>query len=423
MARQPWHTLIRPVLNIEFSGKQLQLYGFSHTSLHRLRADALILTCDHTLRMVKGTRKQVRDYAGQDLIEREAVRHAPLEPGGVAVTSGGRTKFKRVLHTNIFDGNVTTDQALQAAALKNAFQAAADAGAKTVVMVDYTPDLRRALAEETAFVMAKAIAHCPDTVKTVRVLCFDTVNAWVFNLMMRWIAEQSFVPYPGCHRIRHTMIHIYQPNQPAFAMPLLPRKPNILNIPAHALLHAATTGLHTSGMFTRGAEFKPKSNAGDLLNRYGGRQLRAWIRAAVPVDLGSATYTRGGRLPYPWVLHLAVHDEHHPVSEKHLADATRHALELAHAQNLKTLLIPPLDLQEDGLNREAVARVVVDTLGQYLHSVTSKIERVILYADNDTCEACWQKALGALLSRTDLPAPEVAEGAGLPEEEWEVATV
>jgi len=414
---------MRPVLNIELAGKQVQLYGFSHTSLHRLQADALILTCDHTLRMVKGTRKQVRDYAGQDLIEREAVRQAPLAPGGVISSSGGRTKFKRVMHANIFDENVTTDQALQTAALKNAFQAAADAGAKTVVIVDYTPDLRRALAEETAFVMADAIAHSPDTVKTARVLCFDTINAWVFNLMMSWIAEQGLVPYPDCHRIRHTMIHVHQPNKPAFAMPLLPRKPDILNVPAHAFLHAATPDLHISGMFTRGAEFKPKSNAGELLSRYGGRQLRAWMRAAAPVELGSATYTRGGNLPYSWLLHLAVHNEQHPVSEERLASAVHHALELAHAQNLRTLLVPPLDLQEDGLSKEEAARVVVDKLGHYLHSVISNIERVILYADSDAYERGWQRAMRGLLSRTNLPPLEEEQKAVTRENHQEMARV
>lgn len=424
MVRQPWHTLVRPVLNVELGGKQVQLYGFSHTSLHRLRADTLILTCDHTLRMVRGTRKQVRDYAGQDLIEREAARQAPLEPGGVAVTSGGRTKFRKVLHANIFDANVTTDKHLQSSALKNSFQAAADSGAKTVAIVDYTPDLRRALAEETAYLIADAILHSPDTIKTVRLLCFDPVNAWVFKLMLNWIKDEGFVPYPGCQRVRHTMLHVYQPDRPAFAFSMLfSRKPGILSVPANALFHATTPDLHTRGVLTRGTEFKPKSNVGDLLNRYGGKQLRAWMREVVPVELGSATYTRGGKLPYPWVLHLAVHDEPHTLSEVLLANAVRHAFELAHAQNLKTLLIPPLDLQEDGLSKEVVACTVVDTLGQYLHSVISKVERVILYAENDAQEACWQKALKLLASRTDLPALDMPEEKRFSGEEQEVIPV
>lgn len=424
MARQPWHTLVRPVLDVELGGKQVQLYGFSHTSLHRLRADTLILTCDHTLRMVKGTRKQVRDYGGQDLIEREAARHAPLEPGGVAVTSGGRTKFKQVLHANIFDAQITTAPHLQSSALKNAFQAAAGSGAKTIAIVDYTPDLRRALAEETAYLIANAIVHSPDSIKTVRILCFDPVNAWVFNLMLKWIKDEGFVPYPGCQRVRHTMLHIYQPDKPGFTVSLpFFRKPHILSVPSDALLHATTPDLHTKGIFARGAALKPKSNVGDLLNKYGGRQLRAWMREAVPVELGSATYTRGGKLPYPWVLHLAVHDEQHVLSEALLAKGVHHALELAHAQNLKTLLVPPLDLQEDGLSQEAAARTVVDTLGQYLHSVLSKIERVILYAENDAQEACWRKAVNLLTSRTDLPALEMPEEAGFAGEKQEAVPV
>jgi hypothetical protein len=73
----------------------------------------------------------------------------------------GRTKFKHILHANLYDAQFTTAPELQLQALTNALQVAAERGWQTVAIADYTLDLRRALAEETAWTIAQAIAQRP----------------------------------------------------------------------------------------------------------------------------------------------------------------------------------------------------------------------------------------------------------------------
>jgi O-acetyl-ADP-ribose deacetylase (regulator of RNase III) len=160
-ASHPWLTRVRPTATYTIQGARVELYVLPHTSLHRVSADALIVATDATLRMTSGFRKQLRDYAGFNLVEQEAVSCAPLPPLGIAITGAGRTKFKHVLHANLYDAQFTTAPELQLQALTNALQVAAERGWQTVAIADYTLDLRRALAEETAWTIAQAIAQRP----------------------------------------------------------------------------------------------------------------------------------------------------------------------------------------------------------------------------------------------------------------------
>jgi O-acetyl-ADP-ribose deacetylase (regulator of RNase III) len=407
MQRHPWLTRMAPVARYEIGGATVELYGFAHTSLHRLPADALILASDQTLRMVTGVRKQVRDLAAFNLVEEEAVRQAPLPPQGVAITRGGRTRFKTILHVNIFDEQTTTTAELQKQALQKALEKAAELNARTVAIADYTPDLRRAFAEQTACTIAEVIAHYrPETIRQIRLLCFEPVNAWVYRQILGWVAENGFEPYPYMLRVRHTVLHVEE----ASPVGWLRKKPGWLLIPAEGLWHFTDPQLNTTGMFVRGAEFVPISGLGKPLARFGGRPLLHKMQEAAPISLGEATYTPGGNLPIRWVVHLAIHDGTTPVEAEVLRRATRAAMELAHQQAMPTLLLPAPPWQ-DGLERETFAQVVLDAIRDYLYAEDAFVERIILYGANDEEVRPWQQAVDRLREQLTLPPLEPVEEA------------
>ncbi|MDM7460304.1 MAG: macro domain-containing protein [bacterium] len=375
-ASHPWMTRVRPTASYTLQGARVELYVLPHTSLHRVGADALILATDATMRMTKGFRKQLRDSAGFDLVEQEAVSCAPLPPQGVALTGAGRTKFKHILHANLYDAQYTTDASLQLQGLLNALTIAAERGMQTVAFADYTLDLRRALAEETAWTIAQAIAQRPSGLSAFQILCTDAVNGWAFQQILGWVSQHGFEPYRAMARIRHTMLHAAQGE----------------HIPAHGIWR-----------FT-----EPSLRPDDPFIKRGGAVLHAKTRALAPIALGDATITAGGALPYPFVVHLAALEAGRIPARETLTDAVRAALSLAHHQSLRTVLIPlPNPLQ--GILPEEFAHTIVQTISDYLHELISKIERCILVGAGDAEYRAWQSAVDAQRNLLSLPPWDTAE--------------
>ncbi len=405
MQQHPWLTRMAPIARYEIGGATVELYAFAHTSLHRLPADALILAADQTLRMVKGVRKQVRDLAAFNLVEDEAVRLAPLPPKGVAVTSGGRTRFKKIVHVNIFDELQTTDAELQREALTAALEKAAELNAHTVAIADYTPHLCRAFAEETAWTLAEVIAHHrPESIRRVRLLCFEPANAWAYRQILGWIADAGFEPYPYMLRVRHTLLHVEESPPTGWWR----KKPGWLSIPADGLWHFTDPQLNAIGLLMRGAAFVPISSLGAPLIRFGGKPLCEKIKEVAPILPGSATYTPGGNLPIRWVVHLAIHDEETPVQRETLHQATTAAMQLAHEQAMRTLLIPAPSW-EDGLARDDFAQTVIDAISDFLLHENAFIDRIILYGATDDEVRPWQHAVDNLRDRLTLPPLETVQ--------------
>lgn len=370
-------TRVRPTANYTIQGARVELYILPHTSLHRVPADALVLACDATMRMTKGFRKQLRDYAGFDLVEQEAVSCAPLPPQGVAITGAGRTKFKHILHANIYDAQYTTDANLQLQGLLNALTVAAERGIQTIALADYTLDLRRALAEETAWTVAQAIAQRPQSIGQFKILCTDAVNGWAFGQILSWVSQRGFEPYRAMYRIRHTMLHAVQGDWQ--------------KTPAHG--------------FWRFTE--PSLRPDDALIKRGGQVLQAKTRELAPIALGDATITVGGALPYPFVVHLAALEGGRIPGRETLVSAVRAALSLSHNQSLRTVLIPmPSPLQ--GISPDEFAQTVAETISDYLHELISKIERCILLGANETEYRAWQGAVNAQRELLSLPPLEAA---------------
>lgn len=374
-ASHPWLTRVRPTASYTLQGARVELYVLPHTSLRRVAADALIVATDATLRMTKGFRKQLRDFAGFNLVEQEAVACAPLPPLGIALTSAGRTKFKHLLHANIYDAQYTTTPDLQREALANALQVAAERGWQSIAIADYTLDLRRALAEETAWTIAQAMAQRPANLQRFQLICTDAVNGWAFQQVLGWLATCGFEPYPAMYRIRHTMLHAAQGDWKS--------------VPAHGLWR-----------FT-----EPHLNPSEPLVARGGQLLRTKVEALAPIALGDAAITAGGALPYPFVVHLAVSEGGRIASKEPLQQAVRTALALSHNQWLRTVLIPmPTPLQ--GLTQEAFATTVADTISDALHESLSRVERCILL-DAGAFQA-WQGAVSCLRETLSLPPLETS---------------
>lgn len=370
-------TRVRPTASYTLQGARVELYTLPHTSLHRVSADALILACDATMRMTKGFRKQLRDSAGFDLVEQEAVSCAPLPPQGIAITGAGRTKFKHILHANIYDAQYTTDTSLQLQGLLNALTVAAERGMQTVAFADYTIDLRRALAEETAWTIAQAIAQRPQSLGHFKILCTDAVNGWAFGQILSWISQHGFEPYRAMYRIRHTMLHAVQGDWQ--------------KIPAHGFWRFTEPSLHPDDSFIK----------------RGGQVLQTKTRELAPITLGDATITVGGALDYPFVVHLAALEGGRIPSRETLIATVRAALSLSHHQSLRTVLIRmPSPLQ--GISHDEFAHTVANTISGYLHELISKLERCILLGAGETEYRAWQGAVNAQREMLSLPPLETA---------------
>ncbi len=374
--QHPWLTRIRPTAIYRRGGQTLELYAIAPTNLHRIAADVLILPTDSTMRMVRGVRKQVRDYGGFGLIEEEAIQCAPLPPQGIAITSGGRTKFRTILHPNLYDAQYTTDTELQRTALTNALRLTQEQGARVVAIADYTPDLRRALAEETAFTLLEAIAESGSAIPTIKLLCTDLVNAWVFQQIAGWVAQHGLTPYSNMVRVRHTMLHAVQASDWSA-------------IPADGLWHFTDANLTES--------------LSGLLRR-GGPVLRERMRESAPIALGDATITSGGNLLQSFVVHLAVRPQPSAEVLRHAIDS---ALSLSHNQSLRTVLIP---LPDVSMPAETIAQTLLHAFEEHLHAMISKIERAILLSTTVEGLAVWQSAVQALRERVSLPPLESPSG-------------
>ncbi len=374
--QHPWLTRIRPSAVFSVGSTRVELYTLAPTNLHRLAADVLILPADPTLRMVRGIRKQIRDYGGYRLIEDEATTLAPLPLGGVAITSGGRTRYRKILHPNLYDAQYTTHPQLQREALHNAFEIALKEGARTIAVADYTLELRRALAEETAYTLMEAWQPFRQQSLTLRIVTTRPINGWAFQQVLGWVAQHGLQPYPAALRVRHTILH---------TVPTA----DYLSIPAEGVWHFTDPNL---------------GGTQSQLAKRGGVILQQKIRELAPIDLGTSTICPAGALPQDFVVHLAVMPSVGTVSQDALARALPQALELSHNQNLYSILVPLPEGQG-----EAFVQTVLDAVDTYLHRVLfTRIERVILTAPQNTL---WQAGLERLRLWVQLPPPETLETA------------
>lgn len=373
LLQHPWLTRIRPSAVFSFGGTQVALYTLAPTNLHRLPAEVLILPTDPTLRMTRGIRKQVRDAGGYRLIEDEAVSMAPLPQGGIAITSGGRTQFRKIFHTNLYDDQYTTSSEIQREMLQKAFEFAIQQGAKTIAVADYTLDMHRALAEETVFTLMSAWQPFTSQDFTLKLVTTRPINGWAFEQVLGWVAQNGLKPYPYALRLRHTLLHA-------------PPTPHWEAIPAEGLWHFTDTEL---------------GGAQSQLVKKGGVILQQKVRELAPIELGQCTISPAGNLAQQFVIHLAVIPPGQTLSLDALKRALPQALELTHNQNLYSIIVPMPDSQG-----EPFVSAVLDAIETYLYrTLFTRIERVILVSSQSTF---WQSGIERLRKQTELPALESA---------------
>lgn len=370
--QHPWLTRIRPSAVFPIGHTRVEIYSLAPTNLHRLLADVLILPTDPTLRMVRGIRKAVRDCGGYRLIEDEATSLAPLPQGGIALTSGGRTLFRKIIHPNLYDAQYTTNSDLQREALGNAFEVALQQGANIIAVADYTLDLRRALAEETAWTLMEAWQPFTQRNLTLKIVTTHPTNGWAFEQVIGWIAQNGLKPYPHALRIRHTLLHATQ-------------TPNWIDIPAEGVWHFTDSGL--------GGTQSP-------LARRGGSIFQQKITELAPVELGRCTIFPAGKLPQKFVVSLVVvSDSSRNLSLDALVHALPKAFELSHNQNLTSVLIPLPEGQG-----EPFVQAVLDATESYLHrELFTRIGRLVLASPQSPL---WHRELERRRVLTQLPQLE-----------------
>ena len=97
------------------------------------------------------------------------------------------------------------------------------------------------------------------------------------------------------------------------------------------------------------------------IRKKGGPEIQAECDRIGPIRVGEATITTAGKLPARYVIHAAVMGDE-PASYESVRQATKSALELAVAKGLKTVAFPLLGTGVGGLDKERVARIMLEEI-------------------------------------------------------------
>ncbi len=164
-------------------------------------ADALIVPVGTDLKMVFGVAKMARDR-GADIIQVEASRVAPLQPGDAFIGTGARYRYKYTALAVIFDESKRTSAEIITKAVTTAVSKLREVGARSVIIADMTENLlaqptwitqeqRRKTAAITAKIMVDAIVACGKNAKTVKIWCSEPDNAQFFVEELKGLHERE----------------------------------------------------------------------------------------------------------------------------------------------------------------------------------------------------------------------------------------
>jgi O-acetyl-ADP-ribose deacetylase (regulator of RNase III) len=141
-------------------------------------------------------------------------------------------------------------------------------------------------------------------------------------------------------------------------------KGDITNIEVDAIVNAANTDL-ILGSGVAGAIWK---EGGDLIQNE--------CNEIGSIPLGQAAITGAGNLRARYVIHAAGMHLGGRVSEVSLKDTTNNSLLRASEKNLKTIAFPAIGTGAGGFPMKDCARVMVDTVSEFLEDKHTSIERV-----------------------------------------------
>lgn len=97
------------------------------------------------------------------------------------------------------------------------------------------------------------------------------------------------------------------------------------------------------------------------IRKKGGPEIQAECDRIGPIQVGEAVLTTAGRLPAKYVIHAAVMGDE-PASYESVRRATESALKLAAEKGLKTIAFPLLGTGVGGLDKERVARIMIEAI-------------------------------------------------------------
>jgi O-acetyl-ADP-ribose deacetylase (regulator of RNase III) len=112
------------------------------------------------------------------------------------------------------------------------------------------------------------------------------------------------------------------------------------------------------------------------------------------IRVGEAAITGGGELAARYVIHAAAMGDE-PASRESIEGSTRHSLELAANNGIKTIAFPILASGIAGFPLDEAAGIMVETIRAYLEEEETQIEEVVLYgwsaADADVVRSVVEK--------------------------------
>ena len=97
-----------------------------------------------------------------------------------------------------------------------------------------------------------------------------------------------------------------------------------------------------------------------------------------PIRVGEAAITGGGNLPARHVIHAAAMGDE-PASRASIEGSTRHSLELADRNGIKTIAFPILASGVAGFPLDEAARIMLDTIRAYVAQASTQIDEITLY--------------------------------------------
>jgi O-acetyl-ADP-ribose deacetylase (regulator of RNase III) len=97
-----------------------------------------------------------------------------------------------------------------------------------------------------------------------------------------------------------------------------------------------------------------------------------------PIRVGEAAITGGGNLPARYVIHAAAMGDE-PASQASIEGSTRHSLELADRNGIKTIAFPILASGVAGFPLDEAARIMLDTIRAYVAQASTQIDEITLY--------------------------------------------
>lgn len=114
------------------------------------------------------------------------------------------------------------------------------------------------------------------------------------------------------------------------------------------------------------------------IRRKGGPSIQRECDAHGPIRVGEAAITGAGDLPASYVIHAAAMGDE-PASENSIAGSTRHSLQLADEHGIRTIAFPILASGVAGFPLDEAARIMLDTIRNYVAETDTRIEEVTLY--------------------------------------------